>query len=137
MNNKTAKGYLVSIIMGIVLLISALIIQIPGGALTTFESLNGKSASNYYNFDDKFSTIDEYVGGDAYNYIIGASLVAGKMAGIIAAKAIFAVGGVICLCIGISAIPVGNEELSNSEAHSITAVPQESMPPSIVDDVKP
>ena len=46
--------------------------------------------------------IDEYVGGDAYNYIIGASLVAGKTAGVIAAKAISIVGGAICFCFGLT-----------------------------------
>ncbi len=137
-NNIAAKGYLVSITMGIVLIVSALIIEIPGGALTTYASLNGLPASEYYNFDDKYSTIDEYVGGDAYNYIIGASLVAGKMAGLIAAKAIFAVGGVICLCMGISTIPAKNEELSDSTTQPLVTVPQGSVTPLIVqDDTEP
>jgi hypothetical protein len=60
---------LVFIVAGIVLLSCAASVDIPGGALTTYESLDGDSTT-YYVFDDKYSAIDEYVGGDAYNYII-------------------------------------------------------------------
>ena len=55
-----------------------------------------------YVFDDKYTAIDEYVGGDAYNYIIGATLVAGKISGTMITKAIFVVGGTLCLCFGIT-----------------------------------
>lgn len=95
---KSQKPYMCPIIIGILLVLIGLIIRVPGGALTTYKSLDGESAGGYYAFDNRYSSIDEYVGGDAYNYIIGASLVAGKTAGVIAAKAISIVGGAICFC---------------------------------------
>lgn len=100
-NSKCIKAYICPIIIGIVLILIGLFIQIPGGALTTHESLDGNK-TGFYNFDDKYTAIDEYVGGDAYNYIIGASLVAGKISGTMTTKAIFIVGGILCLCLGIT-----------------------------------
>ncbi len=99
--NKKNKAYICSIIIGIVLVLVGLFIQIPGGALTTWGYLDGDEAYGY-KFDDKYTTIDEYVGGDAYNYIIGASLVAGKISGTMTTKAIFIVGGTLCICLGIT-----------------------------------
>lgn len=99
---KSQKPYMCPIIIGILLVLIGLIIRVPGGALTTYKSLDGESAGSYYAFDNRYSSIDEYVGGDAYNYIIGASLVAGKTAGVIAAKAISMVGGAICFCFGLT-----------------------------------
>lgn len=96
------KAYMFPVLVGAVLILIGLFLRIPGGALTTYGSLDGESAGSYYVFDKKYSAIDEYVGGDAYNYIIGASLVAGKTAGMIAAKAITMVGGAICVCFGVT-----------------------------------
>lgn len=101
MTSKQNKAYLCSIIFGVILVLVGLYIQIPGGALTTYESLDG-TTTEYYVFDNKYSSIDEYIGGDAYNYIIGASLVAGKISGTMTTKAIFIVGGVICICFGMT-----------------------------------
>ena len=98
---KQYNAYLCPIVVGIILILVGLIIQIPGGALTTYKSLDGYKTENYV-FDNKYSSIDEYVGGDAYNYIIGASLVAGKISGAMTAKAVFIVGGSLCLCLGIT-----------------------------------
>ena len=95
-----AKPYLCPILVGIIVVIVGIVIRTPGGALTTYSSLNGKKADSYYSFDNRYSVIDEYVGGDAYNYIIGASLVAGKTSGMIAAKTICIVSGVLCMCAG-------------------------------------
>ena len=108
-NKKNAHVYLM--IIGLVLILASLVIQIPGGALTTYQSLNGDKA-NYYSFDNKYSTIDEYVGGDAYNYIIGACLVAGKTAGAMASKAIFFVGGAICCGFSITIKALRKEDAS-------------------------
>lgn len=112
------KAYMVPVIVGLILILIGLFLKVPGGALTTYRSLDGDSAGSYYVFDKKYSAIDEYVGGDAYNYIIGASLVAGKTAGMIAAKAITMVGGAICVCFGVtlmiqekrSGVPVGERD---------------------------
>lgn len=122
MKSNISKAYLYPLIIGIVLVFAGLIIQIPGGALTTYKSLNGDKTDNYY-FDDKYSTIDEYVGGDAYNYIIGASLVAGKTAGAIAAKAICLVGGAMCCCFGLTLkVLVKRDD-----------TPEEALPPNNID----
>ena len=115
MKKDSNKAYFCPIIIGILLILAGLIIQIPGGALTTLESLNGKS-TDYYVFDNKYSSIDEYVGGDAYNYIIGASLVAGKTAGAMAAKTICIVGGAMCVCLGLTLMMMRKKDNSNEIA---------------------
>lgn len=112
MKNNTKKAHLCPIIIGVILILAGLIIQIPGGALTTYESLDGVSTHGYV-FDNKYSSIDEYVGGDAYNYIIGASLVAGKTAGAMAAKAICIVGGVMCFCFGMTLMMMPKKDTLN------------------------
>ncbi|MGN0707192.1 MAG: hypothetical protein ACI4JC_04260 [Faecalibacterium sp.] len=101
MKNNTNQAYLCPLIIGVLLVLVGLAIQIPGGARTTYERLDGES-TDYYVFDNKYSAIDEYVGGDAYNYIIGTCLVTGKTAGTMAAKAISMVGGTMCICLGIT-----------------------------------
>lgn len=106
------------IVFGIALFLIGLLIQVPGGALTTYETLDGGSTDSYA-FDSTYSSIDEYVGGDAYNYIIGASLVAGKMAGRMSAKVVFIVGGIICLCFGLTFFAQSKKEKENL----VTAVP--------------
>ncbi len=107
-NNKN-KAYICSIIVGIILILVGLFIQIPGGVLTTWGYLDGEEAFGY-EFDDKYASIDEYVGGDAYNYIIGASLVAGKISGTMTTKAIFVVGGILCICLGITLLSLTRKE---------------------------
>lgn len=113
---KKLNTYTHFIIFGIVLILIGLLIQVPGGALTTLESIDGNS-TDYYVFDNKYSSIDEYVGGDAYNYIIGASLVAGKMAGTMTAKVVLVVGGIICLCFGLTFMTLYQKE---KEKNSLT-----------------
>lgn len=80
---------------GVVCLLIALFFPVPGGHLTTYKSLANDSGNSY---------IEEYVGGDAYNYIIGASLIGGHIAGAMATKSLFAVGGLILLAMGIMSI---------------------------------
>lgn len=111
MTKKQSKAYICAILLGLILIMIGLLIQVPGGALTTYESMDGRKTSVFV-FDDKYSAIDEYVGGDAYNYIIGASLVAGKISGTIAAKAIFIVGGTLCFCIGIISIKLCEKNIT-------------------------
>lgn len=101
MSKRRNKAYLCPVVVGLVLIVIGIFINMPGGALTTYSSLNGESA-DYYEFDNHYSTIDEYVGGDAYNYIIGASLVAGKISGTMTVKAICIVAGVLCTCFGLT-----------------------------------
>ncbi len=94
MEDKKRGTALVVIIVGIVLIAVGLIIAVPGDHLTTYESLGGS---------DGYSYIREYVGGDAYNYIMGASLVAGHISGTMTMKAIFIAVGALVACMGLLA----------------------------------
>ncbi len=94
---KKSSAFVIPLIFGIVLIIAGLAIRIPGGALTTYEDLNGETSGAYV-FDDCYSAIDEYVGGDAYNYIIGASLVSGSRTASTITKCLCILTGVLCLC---------------------------------------
>ena len=111
---KIGNAYIWPLIIGAVLILVGIIIQIPGGALTTIKIFNGDS-TDHYAFDDKYSSIDEYVGGDAYNYIIGASLVAGKTSGTMASKAICIVGGMLSICAGMVLLSISKNESSNQK----------------------
>lgn len=94
MEDKKRTAALVVIAAGIILIIAGLIIAVPGDHLTTYERLGGS---------DGYSYIREYVGGDAYNYITGASLVAGHISGTMAMKAIFIAVGALVACMGLLA----------------------------------
>lgn len=91
------------LLCGLVLLSLGLLINIPGEVLTTYEYLDNEK-TDYYVRGNKYSSIDEYVGGDAYNYIIGATLVGSRISGSIAAKSIYISSGIICICLGIKEI---------------------------------
>lgn len=83
---------IIVMIIGIIMLIIGLFLKVPGTELTTYSSLDGI---------ENYSKIVEYVGGDAYNYIIGASLIAGKISGILTMKAVFISVGIMICCIGL------------------------------------
>lgn len=104
--NRRSVAVILPVLLGVALIIAGLLWKTPGAALTTYKSLNGETV-DYYARGDTYSSIDEYVGGDAYNYIIGASLVAGEISGVIVSKTICIVGGILCLCIGTMAAVVG------------------------------
>lgn len=107
MKKALKSAAVIPILIGVLLIAAGVLIQSPGGALTTYENLDGVS-TDYYTFDDRYSAIDEYVGGDAYNYIIGAALVAGKMSGFIAGKAVLIAVGCLCLSCGGAMIVIAN-----------------------------
>lgn len=88
---KKTSAILVMII-GVLLLATGLYLKTPGTKLTTQSYLKGL---------EKYSVIDKYVGGDAYNYIIGASLIAAEISGILTMKAIFIAVGALIFCIGL------------------------------------
>lgn len=79
-------------VIGVVLFIVGLRIKVPAKTLTTY-----RFSSKYV---EKYSTIEEYVGGDAYNYIIGAALVGGEIAGAKTQKAVYITGGLLIASIG-------------------------------------
>ena len=87
------------IVIGAILFIVGLFTQIPSKELTTYELL-----------DDKYSVIEEYVGGDAYNYIIGASLVGGEIAGAKTQKAVFISVGLLIICLGLCLLAFSKED---------------------------
>lgn len=88
--NSRTTAYIV-IAIGIVLVCIGLLLQVPSKELTTYSFME----------DSGYSVIEEYVGGDAYNYIIGAALVAGEIAGVMIQKAIFISVGLLISCIGL------------------------------------
>lgn len=88
--NSRTTAYIV-IAIGIILVFIGLFLQVPSKELTTYSFMK----------DSGYSVIEEYVGGDAYNYIIGAALVAGEIAGVMIQKAIFISIGLLISCIGL------------------------------------
>lgn len=106
---RILKPHIYLIAIGIILVLIGLFIRVPGAALTTRESLDGVSTA-YYVLGNSYSAIDEYVGGDAYNYIIGATLVAAKITGAMTARAIFIVGGLICFALGLALKSLMNKD---------------------------
>ena len=90
MTKKVAS--VVVILVGAALIVAGIAIAVPGDNLTTWSILDGT---------DGYSSIREYVGRDAYNYIIGASLVAGHISGTLTMKAVFIAAGAITACIGL------------------------------------
>ena len=105
MDLSTIKKNKISVfimIVGIVLLVVGLALKVPGDKLTTYSFESGK-----------YSHIEEYVGGDAYNYIIGASLVGGHIAGVMCQKAVFISAGVFIFLGGLAlfSFVVSNSEI--------------------------
>lgn len=87
--NKKISPWLFMCLAGIFLFIIGLTIQIPSTKLT------------YYNNLDGYYTIEEYVGGDAYNYIIGASLDAGEISAKTTQKTIYICSGIFMFFFGL------------------------------------
>ena len=120
MEDKKRTAALVVIAAGIILITAGLMIAVPGDYLTTYESLGGK---------DGYSYIREYVGGDAYNYIMGASLVAGHISGTMAMKAVFIAVGALVTCIGLLAFAFITDQPKEPAAH-FAATPSDTATPS-------
>lgn len=75
-------------------------------------------------------TIDEYVGGDAYNYIIGASLVGGRISGFIAGKTVATVAGAMCVCAGaVMLVIAGGTRSTGAPARRESGGPRHSAAP--------
>ena len=90
-------------VIGLVLLIIGLSIMIPNKELTTYSYPS-----------DEYSVIEKYVGGDAYNYIIGASLVGGEIAGAKTQKAVFISMGSLIFVIGMLAYSFSKESIEKT-----------------------
>ncbi len=79
----------VTIGIGVICLIVGLVFPMPDEHLSTFVAANSSSFH-----------VEEYVGGDAYNYIIGACILGGHVAGAMATKSIFVAVGLVLVCLG-------------------------------------
>ena len=103
------------------MLIVGLTLQVPGTYLTTYASLDGAAIDG-----DTASSIREYVGGDAYNYIIGASLVGAKISGLIMAKAVYTAAGVLVICLGLICLFCGPKEPHTKKLEKIVSAPEKA-----------
>lgn len=54
MFSKMKRDAMIPIILGVVLIAAGVFVPTPGGVLTTYSVLDGKSANNY-EFDDRYS----------------------------------------------------------------------------------
>lgn len=111
----------VILLAGVALLIVGLTLQVPGTYLTTYASLDGAAIDG-----DTASSIREYVGGDAYNYIIGASLVGAKISGLITAKAVYTAVGVLVICLGLICLFCGPKEPHTKKPEKIVSAPEKA-----------
>lgn len=111
----------VILLAGVALLIVGLTLQVPGTYLTTYASLDGAAIDG-----DTASSIREYVGGDAYNYIIGASLVGAKISGLIMAKAVYTAAGVLVICLGLICLFCGPKEPRIKKPEKIVSAPEKA-----------
>ena len=85
------------LLVGLAVLIWGLSKKIPSKKLTTNTYSNG-------------TEIEEYVNGEAYNYIIGAALTGGEISGAKAQKSIYISTGIILMTVGIAFLIRANPE---------------------------
>lgn len=112
---KTSVGV---IMVGLIMAIVGLLLPVPGTHLTTFEGLDGETGETN---GKKYAAIEEYVGGDAYNYIIGAELVGNRISGTLAMKAVFISVGIMISCVGAIAFAKVKHDEENPLCDSYTA----------------
>lgn len=87
------KTYSIIIIsIGVILIFMGLFKSVPSKQLTDSSILKDSV---------EYSYIKKYVGGDAYNYIIGSNLVGAEITGTIISKAIYLSSGSIILSLGL------------------------------------
>lgn len=102
--------------IGLLLVCIGLFMPVPSKELTTYSFMA----------DEGYSVIEEYVGGDAYNYIIGASLVGGEIAGAKVQKAIYTVAGLFLICTGMVLSDLSKKSDSRQEIQIVTEKNQAS-----------
>ena len=89
-------SHVIGILAAIALIIFGSVFPVPEKHLFV-----SSSSYSQREWTDKFG--DEYVGGDAYNYQMEASLKAGWVSGVLALKAITISSGVILFCLMLAA----------------------------------
>lgn len=82
-----------------------MVILIIVGAVMLARGLSYEIPSRTFSF----SQVHKYVGGDAYNGIMEASIRGGEISGAITAKAIYTVGGLIIIALGSSRIKINKK----------------------------
>lgn len=105
------------ILIGTVLFFIGLFTKVPSKELTTHSALS-----------DNHSVIEEYVGGDAYNYIIGASLIGGEISGAKTQKAVF-------ISIGLLILSIGLLSLSRNSSNKLNENNETAIPSNLKDDI--
>ena len=105
-SHLTKIAAVIVILAGIACIIAGLIIKVPNSHLVDVLDSNPYMLYNGIQFRPGYSSVERIVGGDAYNYIIGASLVGGYISGRIVQKTIFIVGGIIISLAGFVALCV-------------------------------
>jgi hypothetical protein len=98
---KTAS--VIGIVIGITLIITSLAIEIPSRRFRFYE-------------------VEKYVGGDAYNASIEASIRAGEIAGASASKAIYRVGGSIILVFSLVSLAYSKDSVNAENDNELTAL---------------
>lgn len=96
---KVTIGFSIMVLIGVVLFIYGCTITIPSEEMS------------YYESKDK-SQIEQYVGGDAYNYIIGAQIVGSKIVAATVERAIFICVGLFMVALGAAYIDWDNRKES-------------------------
>lgn len=96
----------------------SVIMMVIGSALFIvglFTKIPNKKLSTWFYEEDTHSVVEEYVGGDAYNYIIGASLVGRRNCRRKAQKAIFISIGSLIFSLGLLALPLQEENADKTK----------------------
>lgn len=115
------------VLAGLAFVYFALTTPVPGTDLTTFTFLDGM---------DNHSTIKEYVGGDAYNYIIGASLVGARISGTMAANAIYLGFGALLISLGLFGLTAGKAPQKAQETlESVHETPAAPVEPAVAEEM--
>lgn len=115
--SKKSIASLVGIILGIILLISGFATTVPDRMLPSFVSRSEREETG--------EGTPQYVGGDAYNFLMEASIRSGEIAGARTARAIYISSGV--LLITISAMTFVGEFDQKKEILSVTSTADESV----------
>lgn len=84
--------------IGVICLVFGLAFPMPGEQLITIESSLDEKVAN--SFASRYFSVEDYFSGDNYNYMIGASILGGHIAGAMATKSIFVAVGLVLVCLG-------------------------------------